>query len=735
VRVVRDRWGVPHVLAEHRLDAFRAFGHVMAGDRLWQMDLMRRLGTGRVAEVLGVPFVALDAVVRTVGLADAARAATERLTGEAAEVLDAFAAGVNAHIGSAPSGPEFELLGYAPEPWQPRDSLAVEAFVGFALALENLEPKLLLAAALGRLGVERGAWLYPRPLPSEGMDDERLAAYGALDGAVLAAFAVLGPGGGSNAWAVGGSRTATGHPLVAGDPHLLHAAPSPWYLVHLVAPDLDVAGAAYVGGPLVQVGRNRRAAWSVTNLTADDVVVVLERLDADGERYLAASGTWRPLLTHELRIGVRGEPEARPLRVRATERCRLLGDGPTAIGLRWKGVTAPGHSLGGWLAVMGSRGADDVLRAAPAFDGAPFQTNLIYGDADGRLLHLAVGAVPRRRGGLGFLPALGWRGEGAWDGIGSLGARPWRVDPPEAAVWTANEATGAADAAAGGDGQPYAEHPYRARRIRDVLLGGRAHTPERFARLQVDDLDLAAVGNLPALRDALGDWEPADAVVARARDLLCRWDGRAAADAPAAAIYHVLFFAEWMPFLFPEATCPGFAARWRVASWGAEAILRAPQSPWFPQIAAKHEALRACAGRAVARLRARAGDDPGAWRWDDLHAASFVHPLAFAPRLAKGALASVPLGGSPFTVNQQRLGAALPPFGAVVGAGVRMVADLGDPGHLRIVLSTGQSGDPESPHFADHQPAWRAGEVFCIPLDSDRVRVEGEQLLEPHPGA
>lgn len=741
VRLLRDRFGIPHLLAERREDVYRAFGYSMARDRLWQMDLMRRLGAGRVAEVLGSPFVAVDAIARTVGFPAAAETAERRVTGEPAALIGAFAEGVTAWIAEGGAmAPEFQLLGYAPDPWQPLDSLLIEYFVGFALSMENLEPKLLLARALGWLGLERGAWLYPCPLPAGANDPERLTVYRDLEGWLVELLALLAPPpSGSNAWAVAPRRAAGGGALVAGDPHLLHAAPSPWYLVHLVAPDLDVAGAAYVGGPLVQVGRNRHGAWSVTNLTADDLDLVVERLHPDDPGRYAVENGWEPLAVREEWIPVRGDAPAR-LVIRATRNGPLLDGVAATIGvpagapvaLKWKSVVAPGHSGDGWLAVSRSRGLADVLAAGPLFDGAPFASNFIYADAEGHLAHLPLGALPRRsRPDLALLPALGWRGEGSWEGIGSLGSTPWRVDPPEGAIWTANERTGAADRAAGGDGQPFGEHEARARRLQDVLRGDDRHTVASFAALQIDDLDLAARDNLAPLRDALEGWDPGDPVAARARDLLLGWDARAGVGSPAAAFYHVLFYAEWVPLLFPEETCPGLARRWRVATWGAERVLRAPRSPWFADPDAKAEAIRGCAVRAVARLRGLLGDDPAAWRWGDLHAIRFMHPLAFAPRFAAGALPAFPAGGSPFTVDQQRFGSAMPPFGAVVGAGVRMVTDLTDPEHLHITLSTGQSGDPESPHFADQLASWQAGQLLRVELAPDRIPDAHEVVLAP----
>ena len=507
--------------------------------------------------------------------------------------------------------------------------------------------------------------------------------------------------------------------------------------MHLIGPELDVAGGAYVGGPLVQVGRNRYGAWSATNLTADDVDLVVERLDDRG-RCQTGPDDWKPVATREITVAVRfAEPHHAT--VRRTPNGPLLdtladvvGAAPgTPVALKWKALLAPGHSLDGWLAVNRSRGLDDVLRAAPAFDRAPFQLNLIYGDVGGHVAHVAVGSVPRRAGALEGLPALGWRGEGQWRGLGSLGAEPWRVDPEEGAVWSANETTGAADRAAGGKGQPFGEHAHRARRIRAQLVGSERHTVAGFAALQADDLDLSAAANLRALREALAGWSPADPVTRRACELLLAWDARASAESAGAAIYHVLFFAEWIPLLLPEEACPGLGGRWRVATWVAEAVLHAPRSPWFPDPAARDAALAACATRAVERLRTLAGDQPDAWRWGELHRAPFMHPLAFAPRLAAGALPPVPLGGSPFSVNQQRLGSGRPPFGAVVGAGVRMVSDLGDPGHVHLVLSTGQSGDPESPHFMDQLERWRSGELFEVALDLDQVEVEADLRLVP----
>jgi penicillin amidase len=744
VRVLRDRFGIPHLLAGSREDAYRALGYTMARDRLWQMDLMRRLGGGRVAEVLGGPFLAVDALARTVGFPVAAQAAERELHGAPAALIAAFADGVTAWIDSGGStAPEFELLGYVPEPWRPIDSLLIEYFVGFALSMESLEPKLLLARALGRLGIERGSWLYPCALPDAANDPERLAAYRELEGWLVELLAMLAPPpGGSNAWAVAPRRAAGGAALVSGDPHLLHAAPSPWYLVHLVAPDLDVAGAAYVGGPLIQVGRNRRGAWSVTNLTADDLDLVVERLHPEDPGKYAVETGWEPLVVREESIPVRGDSPAR-LVVRSTRNGPLLGGVAEALGippgaplaLKWKSIVAPGHSGTGWIAVNQSRGLADVLAAGPGFDGAPFASNFIYGDAEGHLAHLALGAMPRRaRPEIGMLPALGWRGEGAWEGIGSLGATPWRVDPEEGAVWTANEQTGAADRAAGGSGQPFGEHPARARRIRGVLCEADGHTVGAFAALQTDDLDLAARDNLVAVRNALDGWDAGDALVIRARDLLLGWDARCTVDSPAAAVYHVVFYAEWVPLLFPEESCPGLARRWRIATWGAERVLRAARSPWFADPPAKAAAIRGCVSRAVARLRGLLGDDPDGWRWGALHSVRFLHPLAFAPRFAKGVLPAFPIGGSPFTVNQQRFGSALPPFGAVVGAGVRMVVDLADPDHFHVTLSTGESGDPESLHFADHLPRWQAGELLCVELDPERLVDADELVLAPRAG-
>jgi penicillin amidase len=738
VRLVRDHHGVPHLFAESETDAHRALGWVMAGDRLWQMDLMRRLGRGCVAEVLGSAFVPIDVLAHTVGLPAAAAAAAETLAGEAAAALEGFAAGVNARIDAGPAAPEFDVLGYSPEPWRAVDSLAVEYFVGFMLSFESLEPKLCLARALGHLGPARGAWLYPKPLPATVLDPERLAAYAGLEEGFLAALGMLvapSPGG-SNAWAVARSRTTDGGTLLAGDPHLLHTAPSPWYLVHLVAPGLDVAGAAYNGGPLVQVGRNPRGAWSVTNLTGDDADLVIEQLD--GDRYAIPGGDWEPLVRRTVEIAVRGEPPHR-FTVRSTRNGPLLDGVADAAGvaagipvaLRWKAVQAPGHSVAGWLRVHRSRGLADALAAAPLFDGTPYQSNFVYADADGHIAHLALGALPQRSSETGFLPALGWRGESEWAEIGSLGATPWRVDPTDGMVWTANERTGAADRAAAGDGQPLAEHSYRARRIREVLAAETAHTVATFAALQTDDLDLSARANLTPLREALVEWEPGEPRLAQARDLLLGWNGRAGADSPAAALYHVLFYAEWLPTVFPSEICPGLARRWRVATWGGEAILRAERSPWFAHPAERDAAIRRCLQSAVGRLSALAGPDPAAWCWGDLHRVTFAHALAFAPPLARGALAPIALGGSPFTVNQQRLRSAEPPFGAVVGAGVRMVANLADPSHLHVTLSTGQSSDPESPHFADHLPHWQAGQLLRLSLDPSRIEAESDLVLTP----
>ena len=727
VRVVRDNAGVPHIFAKHERDAYAGLGACMAEDRLWQMDLLRRLATGRVAEILGSPFVGSDALIRTLGLPRRAMAAAGALEGAAREVLAAFVAGVNM-IRAEGRLPECELLAYELEPWTIADSLAIEFFFAWVLSLESWPAKLLVARALAGAGLERARWIAPTALETALVAEERLSAYRRIDLRLLdTLFAVPGGGpAGSNNWAIAGTRSASGGALVASDPHMASTLPSLMYLAHLEAPGLAIAGAVNVGGPTVLIGRNRHCAWGVTNFTLDDADCVIEELDGIGN-FRTETG-WSKLGRRSEVIRVRNETSVKlevcetrngPLVSSLVE--QLRGPAPArtpAIALRW-GVNGHGSALAGWLLLGRAGSLDEIGAAAAMIDRGPLALNLVAADSSGAVGHWGVGGAPLRDP-VARLPVFGHRGEAKWTGVAPLSKIAVRRDPPAGVVLSANEAH-VAPAAVSYPVHAYADHPYRAERIRGVL-GEKAPLGVAECRaLQRDVKDLAAYELLSHFRRAVAgrESEP-DPVLRAACTELTAWDGTASEDSAGAALFYVAMFKFALAELFPEPQYGPLARHWRFAWWGASRILGADSSPWFADERAKDAFLVRVLGRAAAWLGEHRGPDPATWSWGALHPYAPRHPLAFHESFAAGAPPAWESPGSPFTVLQHRFVEPSPPFAVTVSPAVRMIADLSTD-EIQLALPTGESGQAASPHLTDQMAAWRNGQYLTLRLTPEIV--------------
>lgn len=720
-RIVRDAAGVPHITAKTERDAYAALGFCMAEDRLWQLDVLRRLASGRLAEILGVPFARHDALMRTAGIPRRAAAAATRLEGVARDVLAAFVGGINA-VRADTKPEECAVLEYEIEPWTVADSLAIELYATWALALETWPNKLLMARALGSAGLERARWIAPPGLDLTLVPEQTLAIWRRLDLRVLDLLLTLpgAAGGGSNGWAIGGDRTQTGAALVAGDPHLGTTLPSVMYLAHLEAPGFSVAGAAHVGGPIIQIGRNRHCAWGVTNFSLDDVDCVIEETDGVGN-FRTEKG-WSPLNRRSELVRVRGG-ESVKFEVAETRNGPLLsylvaqldgvhaGLGDLALAVRW-GVNSLGSALPGWLAVARAPGIAEIGTATAALDKGSLALNLYAGDDSGAVARWGIGALPVRDA-IARLPVFGWTSEGRWTAVSGLSTLS-AVRNTDVVV-SANEAH-LEQRAAQYPAHAYADHAYRARRIRERIEAMPRPGVEECAELQRDVFDLAAQELLPDVQRALGRPEACEhATLSLVLPLLQRWDGTASADSPAAAVFYVAVVGNVLRELFPEPRFGPLARSWRFAWWGAVRILTASASPWFPGDEEKDRMLIAAFARAAEWCAEQQGPDPSSWSWGALHEFGPRHPLAAHETFVGGAPPPWPAPGSPFTVLQHRFGATAPPYPVVLSPAVRMVADLATD-EVRLALPTGQSGRISSPYLTDQLEAWRAGGSLTIKL-------------------
>jgi penicillin amidase len=716
VLISLDNDGVPRISAETERDAAVALGYVHARDRLFQMDMMRRGASGRLAEIAGEAALRLDRFSRTLGLAQRARADLDIIAPETRDLLQAYADGVNAWIAirGRLAAPEFLVLG-EPEPWKPEDSLLWGKVMGLWLS-GNWRRDVDRARLRQLVPLERLPILFPED-DSPGRPDLAAALGAARLGRLLAQVPVFGedaplPESASNAWVVTNTRSTSGAPLLANDPHLGFQAPILWYLARIELPDGRFrAGATAPGVPAMVIGRNERIAWGFTTTHSDTQDVFVERVV--GPNQYETPGGPRPFALRNEAITVRGRAEPEILQVRETRHGPVISDLDADAGLPRDTVLAvamanlaPADTAADALIALNRATSVEQARAAAARLTSPPQ-NLMVADADGRIAQYLVGRTPVRRSGDGSLPAPGWDGAADWTGFVPFDAMPHLEDPASGMLAAANSRPAPP------------EHPvylgrdwpgdWRLRRIAELLDARPRHDAAGFAAMQNDVLSIFARETLPALLAVTPS-----AVAMRAHALLADWDGTISAGAPQPLIFHT-----WLQAF----------RRLALEAGGAAAASEAAGPEFLHALLRPGESARAWCGEdrcaallarsldeAVRGLSDRFGSDPAAWRWDTVHVARFEHQLLrHVPVLGALTRLEVPTGGDDQTISRGGFrGVGDMPFAHVHGAGLRAVFDLSDPEGVLVMIATGQSGPPLSDQWDGLLQRWRDGDVLRL---------------------
>ncbi|MBM3541619.1 MAG: penicillin acylase family protein, partial [Alphaproteobacteria bacterium] len=725
VTVSRDSHGIPLIEAASAADAYVALGFVHAQDRLWQMEVMRRVGAGRLSEVVGARAIDIDRLMRTLGPHRLAEESLSDLEPETRAALDSYAAGVNAflatHRGALP--PEFILLDLKPEPWRPADSIVWGKLMAMQLSVDWRE-ELLRARLAERLGTDAVEELWPADdaprraslAPPQMNHAWRLPEI--LDD-------VLGKGA-SNAWAVAPTRTATGRPILATDPHLGAQLPSQWYLARIRAPGLDLGGATAPGVPFLIIGHNGALGWAFTSSQADVEDLVAERTaPGDPTHYTGAGGERRAFATRTETIRVKA---AAPIEmvVRASQNGPIvsdelkakdrLEDAGTVLALAAPYLRAPDRSPDALRRMNAAASVAALEAALERFDA--LQQFVTYAHANGAIGFVAPGALPVRRTGDGYWPANGTLGP-AWTGRVPHAQLPRSADPAQGFIVNANSRP---ESSAIFLARTW-EEPYRLARAREILAAQRRHTPEDSAALQADTLSLAARDILAVALPMAG--APGDKLQATALDALKAWDGTMAADKVEPLVYTA-----WMRALarrlFEDELGADFPAYWSTHPRVLIATL-AGAGRWCDD--ARTSATEACAAQvqgalsdAVADLKRLHGADPSRWRWGKAHTVALKHTVfGRIPILSTLWGKSLELGGDSWTLLRAgtRFSAdATAPFRAYHVASLRMIVDVGGFADSRFLIPTGQSGHPLSPHFLDLAERWRDFAYLRLPQEA-----------------
>lgn len=738
VEISRDPYGVPHIFAGSALDAWFGAGFVQAQDRLWQMDLVRRAGQGRLAEILGSEALPIDRMFRTIGIRRIAEQTVPLLDEETRGALEAYAAGVNAaikeHQGRFPL--EFDMLGYEPEPWRPEHTLLLSKLMAWELNTSRWID-ITYGFLAQRFGEQRARELYPDWPAGAPVTVRSGTAADLIPEEFLKADAlyrsVLGPsddGSGSNAWVVGPSKSITGNAVLANDPHLLFTTPARWYEMHLSCPDFDVIGVSLPGVPFVVIGRNRHIAWGMTSAMIDDVDYYVEEVDSievPGQYRL--NNAWVPIGTRTDTILVKDGPPV-ILTTYHTHRGPVVNRiEPAAkpaerlLSMKW----VAGEPTLEVRSIMHLNLARDwrEFRAALKDFAAPAQ-NFLYADGQGNIGYVMGGRIPRRPAQSFSSPYPGVTDRHDWEGYVAFEENPASYNPPEGFIVSANNKIA---------GQyPYYlsshwEPPWRAERITELLSREGSRTLEDHQRIQLDVFSPQARALVPVILKAHEGIEPTDPDVRTALNYFRNWDLQMREESVAGTLFEA-FLVQTVRNTFRDELGEILSNLYDTLSvkplTAVTDLLLKDSSAWFDDVTTPEPETRDAIivkslQDAIAMLRNEPGGELKTWTWGETHTVEFGHVFGQNALLRKlFNVGPVSVGGSHATVwkGDYRL---REPFRNHLGPSMRFIADLADQNNTRIVVPPGQSGQLYHQDYDNQVVLWRNGAYKQQPMDRDRI--------------
>ncbi len=772
VTIRRDSLGIPYIEAGSEHDLFYAAGYATAADRLWQMTVMKMAIQGRLSEIAGDEALYMDVFARTLDIKSPVERAMKLLDRRSRSVLESFAAGVNAWTATHDRLPfEFMITRHHPEPWQPRDSLYVFAMMNLMISYNFLEELNYLILA-GRLGYRKAAYLFPiypdEPLPLDEAEKFKPFAEGPallspadlerLESSVRRLIPRNIPA--SNNWAVSGRLTARGRTILANDTHLGLIIPSPWIIMHLKCPTYEAAGVTVPGAPVICLGSNGTIAWGVTMVLADSQDLYIERVRTEqGNRSYLYRGRWLPVEERAETFRIRGEAPV-TIKLGATRHGVILNDAlkriprgsdifvqpmavsPSyALAMRWA-IEGMEDTIRGFYELGRSRSVGEARRSISMIRS--IYLNFIFGDSTSIAWQVS-GAYPMRIKGKGLFPSPGWNGEYEWERFLPFERHPWKLNPREGFLCTANERTVPREHGAVYSSSWYS--PFRADLIRQRLSQtGKADTAQMI-KLQTDQIS-PAVEKLQSLLYGSDESKNIRKIIAAWTDTKARnnalealafldekrFSGIMDRDSAPAAVMGA-FLHEFTRITFMDELGPADGIPWKAFVTANAASYSAPEdhlfvrkdSPFFDDTSTPLKETRAhCIARALAasiELCVRLmGKDRGNWKWGKIHTYHWRHDIAKKVKLLSYLLnrGPCPAGGGVHTLNVS---------GFLWGKdfttewipAMRFIADFGLQEPFFLISTPGQSGDPASPHYDDMIPYFLKGDNHPLPFGRTAV--------------
>jgi len=731
VEIIRDTYGVPHIYAKNEPDLFFALGYAMAQDRLWQMEFTRRLGHGRLSEVLGKDLAKVDRFFRML----ASEGMNKKNPEDLAFVSRSFADSVNAFLEAHPDRLPFEftLLGYKPEPWDPEDSFAIMRVVNWSGSM-GWRVDLMSRKMIEKVGSEKMKEAFPiwpedAPLiiAEEGKDLSKIthSFFETMRFAESLTGSLVGSA--SNNWVISGEKSITGRPILANDPHLALTNPSFWWEVHMVCPTINVSGFA-VPGVGVAVGHNLHVAWGVTYAMVDDVDFYIEKINPDNPRQYWYKDHWEEMRVRKEIIRVKGQDPVKT-EILLTRQGPIVSDAKeskeTAIAAKWAGTDGLQPFQASYLLAKAKdmQGVKEALRywELPGL-------NFVFADDNGNIGYWYCATIPIRTKGDGILPMPGWSGEYEWKGYVPFEERPHVINPKEGFIATANSKVVS-------DDYPYLISHYweptdRIVRIRQLLKAKEKFSVDDFKRMQEDIYSELASEIIPQMIQVLeGRFFDEDAK--KAKDILTKWDFIMDRDSVGACLFEVNF-RKLLDNIFKDALGEELFKDYLKTSIlpprAIRMILKKGSSLWFGKRTLE-EIMALSLKQTFLELREVMGSDINKWTWGELHSLTFEHVLGPKKPLSWiFNLGPFPVGGSKLTINMRHYPYDKP-FHTNLGVSMRMIVDLSNPGGSFRVLPTGESGHIGSPHHKDQIELYLSGKYRLESINRFEVEKNSESVM------
>jgi penicillin amidase len=753
VTVERDNWGVPHIRASSLEDAVEAQGYVIAQDRLWQLDLMRRASRGQLSEIVGPLALKSDKQFRTFGFSRAAErdyAATDK---DSRALMEAYARGVNRfidqHQKSLPL--EFSLLKYKPQPWQPTDSLVIAGYM-YQTLTNTWEGKLDRSKVEARVGADRSKELYAvdapmdhfvigdPDVPNDGSqasradpdddDDDDMPTDTILKASARSSDSVRKPetyaditsalwpsiqgyleetqseirkGLGSNNWVVSGSHTATGKPILANDTHLELSIPPIWYEIHLSAPGFNAEGFTLPGAPLIVIGHNDHIAWGFTNNGADVQDLYIEKLNPAAPDEYLVNGKWTKAQVFDEAIRIKGQPDEH-LNIVVTRHGPVVHqEGDKVYALRWTALEPGGlGNAYNWLSTARNwHEFRDIMKRV----WGPGQ-NAVYADTEGNIGYIMAARVPIRKKGHGEIPVPGDTDDYEWTGYIPFDQLPQALNPDSGLIVTANARV------VGPNYKPYLtdrwEEPYRTARIYDLLHDKIDLRPIDMLKVETDTYSFPHAFLADQMSSAAKTVQPKDPRARKLVDGLKDWNGIADADSALVSFLVMARRAALDLILEPYLGKDTNLYAWRSTVF-LQKVLTDRSAKWLPPCYKNYdELLAATADRAVTMLAEQTKSDRVKdWQWKDLNSLDMLHPLGrdgFLKHLLS--ITGKPQSGTNYSVR-----AATKRH----GPSMRFIANLANWDESILLIPAGESGQVGSSHYTDQFSYWYEGKPIVAP--------------------